>query len=349
MKATAIACSLGIAIVINPLQAQSPSSSPAVKSVPVTVDNFIRAESDMYFDLLLKRSGGQMGKMQHAREPVPPNSGVVRDNRDVIASTGVFDLDVGETTIMLPDPGKRFMSILVINQDHYTPVAKFGAGSYTLTRQNVGTRYAFVGIRIFADPQDPKDMQATHTLQDAIKVSQPGGPGKFEVPDWDKASQKKVRDALIALGRSMPDYTGAFGTKEQVNPVRHLIGTAIGWGGNPESVARYLNVTPTLNDGKTIYKLHVPPDVPVDAFWSVSLYDADGHFQENPYNAYNLNSVTTKRNADRSVDIQFGGCDGKILNCLPIMPGWNYTVRLYRPRPEILNGTWKFPEAVLVE
>jgi len=26
------------------------------------------------------------------------------------------------------------------------------------------------------------------------------------------------------------------------------------------------------------------------------------------------------------------------------MNGWNYTVRLYRPRAEILNGTWKFPE-----
>jgi hypothetical protein len=46
-----------------------------------------------------------------------------------------------------------------------------------------------------------------------------------------------------------------------------------------------------------------------------------------------------------SITVQFGGCDGKIPNCLPIMPGWNYTVRLYRPRPEILNGTWKFPEA----
>jgi hypothetical protein len=27
------------------------------------------------------------------------------------------------------------------------------------------------------------------------------------------------------------------------------------------------------------------------------------------------------------------------------MTGWNYMVRLYRPRAEILNGTWKFPDA----
>ena len=42
--------------------------------------------------------------------------------------------------------------------------------------------------------------------------------------------------------------------------------------------------------------------------------------------------------------IQFGGCDGKIPNCIPIVKGWNYAVRLYRPRAEILNGEWKFPE-----
>jgi hypothetical protein len=31
------------------------------------------------------------------------------------------------------------------------------------------------------------------------------------------------------------------------------------------------------------------------------------------------------------------------VNCLPIMDGWNYTVRLYRPRAEILDGSWTFP------
>ena len=85
--------------------------------------------------------------------------------------------------------------------------------------------------------------------------------------------------------------------------------------------------------------------MPVDGFWSISLYDAQGHFVKNPYDAYTLNNITARRAADGSVAVQFGGCDGAIPNCLPIMPGWNYMVRLYRPRPEVLTGKWRFPEA----
>jgi hypothetical protein len=55
-------------------------------------------------------------------------------------------------------------------------------------------------------------------------------------------------------------------------------------------------------------------------------------------------NLTAKRSGDGSIAIQFAGCDGKIPNCLPITKGWNYTVRLYRPRQEILSGKWKFPE-----
>jgi hypothetical protein len=65
-------------------------------------------------------------------------------------------------------------------------------------------------------------------------------------------------------------------------------------------------------------------------------------------NAYTLNSITAKKDADGSVTVQFGDCDGKIANCLPIFPGWNYMVRLYRPRKEVLDGTYKFPEAAAV-
>lgn len=181
-------------------------------------------------------------------------------------------------------------------------------------------------------------------MQDAIKVEQPGGPGKLEVPNWDQASQKKVRDALLVLAETLPDTKKAFGKKGEVDPVRHLIGSASAWGGNPEKEALYLNLVPSKNDGKTVYKLTVK-DVPVDGFWSISVYNKDGYYEKNEFDAYNLNSVTAKMSEDGSVVVQFGGCDGKMPNCLPIVDGWNYMVRLYRPRAEILDGTWKFPEA----
>lgn len=188
-------------------------------------------------------------------------------------------------------------------------------------------------------------MDRTRALKDAVKVEQPGGPGKLELPNWDQASQKKVRDALLALNDTLPDLRNAGGRRGEVDPVRHLIGTASAWGLNPDKDAIYLNVTPAKNDGATTYRLDIPGNVPVDAFWSVIVYDATGHLQKNPLNAYSLNSVTAKKAADSSVAVQFGGCDGKISNCLPIMNGWNYMVRLYRPRDEVLDGSWKFPEA----
>jgi len=101
-----------------------------------------------------------------------------------------------------------------------------------------------------------------------------------------------------------------------------LIGSASAWGGNPETEALYLNVVPDKNDGETIYKLTVK-DVPVDGFWSISLYNEKGYYEQNGFNAYNLNNITAKKNDDGSVAVQFGGCDGKIPNCLPIMKGWN--------------------------
>jgi hypothetical protein len=320
------------------VHAQSPENSP----VPVTIDSFARAESDLYFARVLKDSGA-IGKFLHRREPAQiDKQTVIRLNRDTLYSSAIFDLDAGPVTVTLPDAGKRFMSMQVINEDHYVVEVVYGKGNYTLTKDKVGTRYVAVAIRTLVDPVDPKDVEQVHGLQDAIKVDQKA-TGKFEVPDWDQAGQKRVRDALLVLGSTIPDFKRAFGAREQVDPVRHLIGTAAAWGGNPDEDATYLNVTPARNDGTTVYKLSVK-DVPVDAFWSVSVYNAEGYYEKNPYDAYSLNNLTAGKSSGGAIDIQFGGCDGKIPNCLPITKGWNYTVRLYRPRAEILDGKWKFPE-----
>ncbi|QIG48690.1 DUF1254 domain-containing protein [Nordella sp. HKS 07] len=323
--------------------ANAQTSSDA--AIPVGVENFVRAESDLYIGKMVK--DGSLGKFIHSREPVSiDNQNVIRMNRDTVYSSAVFDLDAGPVTVTLPDAGKRFMSTMVVSADHYVPAVFYGAGSHTLTKENVGTRYVFVAVRTLIDPADPKDIEQVHQLQDAIKVSQ-AGAGKFEVPNWDQVSQTKVREALSVLGATIPDYNKAFGTKETVDPIQHLLGTATGWGGNPAKDAIYLSGAVPKNDGTAVYTLKVG-DVPVDSFWSISVYNADGYFQKNPYDAYSLNNLTAKKSDDGSIVIQFGGCDGKVVNCLPTVPGWNYTVRLYQPRAEILSGQWSFPQAQLL-
>jgi hypothetical protein len=320
-------------------------SAHAQSSVPVTVQNFVRAETDMYFGGFVKNDA--FGKFSHSREPANiDKQDIIRMNRDTLYSQALFDLDAGPVTITVPNAGKRFMSVMIVDQDHYVPVVYYGAGSYTLTRQQIGTRYVGVVVRTLVDPADPKDVQQVHALQDALKASQKG-VGKFEVPSWDPASQKKVRDALLVLNSMSSDFKNAFGARGKVDPIKHLIGTASGWGGNPDKDAAYAALIAPKNDGATIYRVNVK-NVPVDGFWSVSVYNAEGYFEKNPYNAYSINNITAKKDADGSVTIQFGGCDGKISNCIPVTKGWNAAVRLYRPRAEILNGKWKFPEAQAV-
>ena len=294
---------------------QAMAEQASTTAVQVTADNFPRAATDAAFANVIKDGG--FGKFFHNRN------------------------------VTLPGAGRRFMSMQVITEDEYTPRVIYKSGTYTFTKAQIVTRYVMMAVRRLVDPHNPADLEEVYRLQDAIKVRQ-ANAGKFEVPDWDQASQKKVRDALLVLGSTLPDSKGMFGAKGQLDPVRYLIGSATAWGGNPEKDAVYLNVTPAKNDGSTIYRLRAK-DVPMDAFWSISVCDAQGFCQKNDFDAYTLNSITAKRDAAHVINVQFGACDGKIANCLPITTGWNYMVRRYRPRAEILNGKWQFPKAVLAK
>ena len=317
--------------------------SPAI----VTRDNFARAETDFYFAQTV-RAGG-FGYLVHARNMVPVDRQVVvRANRDTLYSSGIFDLAAGQVTITLPDPGRRYMSLQVISEDQYTPLVAYAPGRYAIDAAQAGTRYAMLLVRTLADPRRTDDMAAAHRLQDAIVVEQPR-TGTFEVPDWDSASREAVREELVALQRQQHfDPNRMFGTKHEVDPLAYLVGVAAGWGGLPRWAAVYEGGAVARNDGKTIYQLTVH-NVPVDGFWSISVYNRAGYFEKNKLDAYSVNNLTAARNADGTVTVRFGGCKRDIPNCLPIMPGWNYDVRLYRPRAEVLSGAWSFPKPQLFE
>jgi hypothetical protein len=326
----------------------SNKSSKQEQKVPVTVFDYVRAETDLQFKGYAENYGA-FGKFIHGRNPYDVDKQVTHSgNRDTIYSFGLFDLTY-PLVVVMPDAGDRYMSLMLVSEDHDIYPGMYKPGSYGFSKEIIGTRYIMLAIRTFADPNDPEDMKIAHALQDAVQVIQEN-PGNFEVPNWDEEEVMKLRKAANVLGSSVPDSSSFFGTKNDRDYLEDMMGVAVGWGGMQKQDALYIPFTPKKNDGKTPYVLNVPKDVPVvgNGFWSVTVYDQDRFMVKNEYDAYSFNNVTAKRNADGSATIHFGG-DPNQVNFLPIVEGWQILIRMYRPSKEILDGTWKFPLPVPVE
>jgi hypothetical protein len=304
----------------------------------VNVDNFVRAETDRMFHDIQRDAGG-VNVFQHNRVPASIDAQtVIRLNRDTLYSFAIVDLD-GGAVLTLPDAAERYMSAMIVNNDHYVTRIFHSAGKHDLDAATVGSRYALVAIRTLVDPGSPDDIAAVAALQDQIALeAQSAEP--FASPEYDTASLDTTRTALLTLAAGMSGFDHTFGTRDEVDPVRHLIGTAAGWGGLPSSEAAYVGVDPQVPPGE--YELTLA-DVPVDAFWSVSVYNAQGFFEPNAHGVYTVNSVTAVPNADGSVTVRFVSGDPKLPNSIPTPEHWNYLVRFYRPRAAYADGTWTLP------
>lgn len=308
-------------------------------TIEVTLDNFARAETDRMFAGLARQAGGS-NRWSHNREPTPiDKQPVIRMNRDTLYSMAVVDITDG-AVVTLPDAGDRYLSVMVVNEDHYINGILHEPGEHRVSMDAFDTPYVLLAGRILVDPGDPADLAAVHALQDGLGL-RAASARPFVMPDYDPESFESTRARVTAMADGSFSAAGAFGRREDVDPKLHLIGTALGWGGLPEHEASYVIRADSLPIGE--YRLTVR-DVPVDAFWSISVYNRDGFFEPNDLGAYSVNSLTAQRNPDGSVTVHFGGCGAGRPNCVPITEGWNYAIRLYRPRPEILDGSWTFPE-----
>ena len=75
------------------------------------------------------------------------------------------------------------------------------------------------------------------------------------------------------------------------------------------------------------------------------MYDDEGYMPDNEYNARRCSPAAPRKAEDGSITIHFGG-DTKADNFLPLQYPHSTDLRMYNPGPEILDGSWKFPEPV---
>lgn len=292
----------------------------------------------------IQRDAGGVNRFGHNRTPAPIEAQtVIRLNRDTLYSFAVVDLADG-ATLTLPDAQGRYLSAMVVNNDHHVTEIFHEAGTHRLDVDSVGTRHAMVAVRILVDPTDPADVAAVAQLQDAVGL-EAASAAEFVSPDYDTGGLDATRSSLLRLAAGLTSFDRMFGAADEVDPVRHLIGTAAGWGGLPTSEAAYVSVDPGAVEGDHELTLD---DVPVDAFWSVSVYNAQGYFEPNPHGLFTVNSVTSTPNEDGSVTVRFVTGEPSAPNSIPVPSRWNYLVRLYRPRPTFFDGSWTLPDAVPV-
>ena len=149
-----------------------------------------------------------------------------------------------------------------------------------LTKNKFNTRYLFGIIRTLVKKINTSNLKKVHGLQDSIQIiSQNNNKGSFVIPKYNMNSYLNVKNAINALSKTDPNMSSAntFGSKNEVDPIKHFIGTYTGWGGLPNKYAMYDLRIPKKNDGKTEYQLTINEKIPVNEFWSVTVYDKDGY------------------------------------------------------------------------
>jgi len=307
----------------------------------ITADNYCLCESQIIFADYVKKiaaaTGSGVGTFMHLRKGADPKDRtVMRINFDTLYSFAIIDL-AEDATLVMPETNDRYQSAWMITEEHYNPIAMATPGTYTLTKESMGSRYLCICMRTQCDVTNPEDLAIAHALQDQLVLSQSAVGSYVPSHMWDM-------DEMLAMRAYYQELTVEkgftsemlFGKKGDVPLDEHNCGAAYGWGGLTADQAVYPMYVPTSDAPQTL----TLKDVPVNAFWSITIYDQDGYPQGD---VYNINSAAAETDKDGVATIHFGG-DSNASNHMDVFEGWNFVLRMYAPTQDYFTGKWTRPE-----
>jgi len=387
LKAAGVIDNDVVEVAIQATSTATTSTSTSTTTV-VTKENYALAESQVIFAQYCDKIQGVLslqgvetaGTNVFLHVPTahdPQDRTIMRPNFDTLYSFAIVDLSHPDSmaTLILPSKstdsntssgGERYQSALVISEEHWTPLIAEVPGTYTLTRETVGTPYCMIGMRTQVNMNSPDDLAKAHQLQAGLKLTVTGSDplvGYLPSHTWDMEEILSMRAHYEKVVQQHPEITSEnmFGPKNCWPLLNHNCGTAYGWGGFPKEQAVYPQIpvpdSAIAGDGRYILTMKNVP-IQATAFWSITVYDEQGYVSTKEGTVYNINSAfavadnTNGNNKNKSYTIHFGNDYDKDVvpkNVINIMPGWNITVRLYQPTTDYFDGTWKLPELVSEE
>lgn len=331
----------------KPVAAQQAEPVSEVQTTVVTDENYDRAESEVIFAGYLQKIAAATGtngtgEWLHLREGADPKDRtVMRINFDTLYSSVIVDL-TEDAVLTMPETNGRYQSAWLITDEHYNPMAFVEPGTYTLTQENVGSRYVMIAMRIQVNVVDPADLAIVHEIQDQLKLEQKAKGAFVPSGNWDMEEVLAMRSKYQEIGKAEGITSEQmFGKKGEVPLKEHNVGTAMGWGGLTAERAVYPSIYAESVEPQTL----TLKNVPAGAFWSITVYDAEGYPQGD---VYNINSEFALPEEDGSFTIHFGG-DKDAVNYMDIFEDWNLALRIYEPTEAYFNGEWVLPDLELVE
>jgi hypothetical protein len=319
---------------------QASTAGEAITGDAVTRETYVRAETDRTFHNISRLAGG-VNRFFHYRTVTPlDQQSVIRMNKDTLYSGAVVDTSRGARLTVPEVSDGRYYSVLLLDNDHYSPAVIYTAGVHELPRE---TKYLFLAVRIqLLRPDDPADVAQVNAIQDRFLI-EAGSADPFPLPRWNPAELATLTaqyNAEFARFDQYPD--GAMAPRGKADEsVRHLA-AAGAWGLFPTADAVYINYNGGQgNDRCYCASYRIPEN---DAFWSITVYGEDGYMKSG--NTI-LNALNARLNADGTVTARFGSeamC-GNGPNRLDTTRGWNFLMRVYRPGPSVISRAYKLPEA----
>ena len=234
-----------------------------------------------------------------------------------------------------------------------------------VAKMSAATYFKTLAALLKASPPPPADAPMLAQLAKIGIV-----PGQdFDMSKLDpvvaKGLEKSVETALATLQAAaketgkpvngwniLPMNLAAFGTDYGLRAVIALIGFGANIAADAVYPSAFVDADGKPLDGANRYVLHFDKGQapPANAFWSLTMYNAQSFFVENPINRYNIAAwMPLKYNKDGSLDVYIqreSPGKAKESNWLPAPEGeFSVTMRIYWPKPEALDGTWK-PTAI---
>ena len=331
----------------KPVVQQQAAPVSEVQTTVVTDENYGQAETEVIFagyvqQIAAATGTNGTGEWLHLREGADPKDRtVMRINFDTLYSSVIVDL-TEDAVLTMPETNGRYQSAWLITDEHYNPMAFVEPGTYTLTQENVGSRYVMIAMRTQVNVVDPADLAIVHEIQDQLKLEQKAKGAFVPSGNWDMEEVLAMRSKYQEIGKAEGITSEQmFGKKGEVPLKEHNVGTAMGWGGLTPERAVYPSIYAESVEPQTL----TLKDVPAGAFWSITVYDAEGYPQGD---VYNINSAFAVPEDDGSFIIHFGGDKGAV-NYMDIFENWNLALRIYEPTEAYFNGEWVMPELELAE